>query len=97
MAAGVASEAAESLKFQESCKILRLGSCACAATRDRKKLRKSCAKELRFRFKELRLFSQRKRAANLTFLVKIFNYFLKILHFCKKKFDFKSQILNKFS
>lgn len=75
------SEAAQSLKFQRSCKILRFGSSCCADTRCAKELRKSCDGRFSFRFKELRLFSRRKRAANLTFLVKFFNYFLKILRF----------------
>lgn len=69
------SEAAQSLKFQRSCKILRFGSSCCADARRAKELRKSCDGRLSFRFKELRSFSRRKRATNLTFLVKFFNIF----------------------
>jgi len=90
------SEAAQSLKFQRSCKILRFGSSCCADTRCAKELQKSCDGRLSFRFKELRLFSRRKRAANLTFLVKFFNYFFKNPAFSLEKFDFKSQIFNNF-
>ena len=82
------SEAAQSLKFQEILRILRFDGSCCADARRVKKLRKSYDGQLSFRFSELRSFSRRKRAANLTFLVKFFNYFLKILRFCKKKFDF---------